>query len=101
MAFGDDDLTAIFSSSGAFTVLGTFDVSGSPLAVYGMFSAGSDANMLYGVEVEATDPSFTCKSSDVATVRNKMTVVISAVTYTVQRVAKSGAPGIATVYLKT
>jgi hypothetical protein len=101
MAFGDEDLDAIFSADDPFTVLATFDVNGDDLAIYGHFTDGTDAVNIYGVDIEAQSPSINCWQTEVADVRNKMSVEIESVTYTVTRIAKSGAPGIATVYLKT
>jgi hypothetical protein len=101
MAFGDDDLDAIFSADDPFSVLATFNVSGDELEVYGQFTDGTDNVNLYGVDIEAQRPSITCRQSDIATVRNKMSVTIDGTAYTVERIEKSGAPGVATVYLKT
>jgi hypothetical protein len=102
MAFGDEDLDAIFSSSDPFAVLAVFQIDVSTqVSVYGQFTAGTDETMLYGVAVEGQNPSIICRSSEITAVRPKMTVTISTVAYTVQRIEKSGAPGVATVYLKT
>jgi hypothetical protein len=97
---GDDDLDAIFSSSGDFTQLGTFDVSGESLEVYGIFTDASALPTMFEVGVRAGLPSFTCKTTDVATVRNKMSVVIGGTTYKVEDIEKVGV-GTSVVWLKT
>ena len=97
---GDEDLDAIFSESGEFTQLGTFDVSGSPLAVYGIFTDLTQALSILTNEIETNDASFACKTSAIATVKRDMTVVINAVTYTVKRIQTLGT-GSSLVTLKT
>lgn len=102
MAFGDDDLDTIFSSTDPLAVLGTFDVGGTPLEVYGEFTGPTDETQLFGqVAVEASEPSFTCRTSDILTVRNKMSVTIAGEgTFKVERITKIGT-GVSLVYLKT
>jgi hypothetical protein len=101
MAFGDEDLDVIFSDGGEFTDLSTFDVNGEPLEVYGIFTGATDETVLFGqVAVEASDPTFACKTADIETVRNRMTVEIGGDTYRVERKTKIGT-GVSLVYLKT
>lgn len=101
MAFGDEDLDAIFSSGDPFAVLASFAVSGNTVQVYGQFTDGTGPTTLFGLTTEATDASITCRTSDIASVRSKMKVTIDTVQYTVERIEKSGAPGFSVVYLKT
>lgn len=101
MSFVDDDLAQIFSASNPLAVLAAFDPSGTNVEVYGLFTDGTDATVMYGVDVEAQNPSITCRQSDVSTVENRMKVTINSTQYTVERIAKSGSPGVTTVYLKT
>lgn len=98
---GDGDLDSIFNN-------GDFDEEVSfvtaaltpPLKVRGWFTDGSDATTLYGVEIEANRPSLICKTDDITTVRNKMTVTIRSVVYSVEKIERLGT-GASVVYLKT
>jgi hypothetical protein len=100
---GDDDLDAIFAS-GDFDEEAVFTIVVSPLStltIRGWFTDGSDATLLFGnVEIEASKPSLICKTADIATVRNKMSVSIRSTDYTVERVENNGT-GLTVVYLKT
>lgn len=100
---GDDDLDLIFEN-GDFNVDAVFTISTGPtvqITVPGWFTAASEGVAMMGnVEVEANKPNFTCKTSAIATVRNKMSVTISSVTYTVERITDIG-NGTSLVYLKT
>jgi hypothetical protein len=104
MAFGDEDLDAIFSSSDPFAVQAIFTtVVGPPattVTVYGQFTDASEGVQLFGVETQAAQPSFTCRTSEVTSVKPKMKVTISAVVYTVEKIEKVGT-GVSVVWLKT
>lgn len=118
-----DDLDACFLT-GDFAQRGTFTVGGSDVVVSGYFSGGSDAADLYGVQVEAVDPTFTCPTSEISGVTrgtallidgeerplvyngnrlvyNAAPLLTSGATdaYTVQRVQKVGT-GVSVCYLK-
>jgi hypothetical protein len=100
VAISDDDLDACFSTDD-FAVPATFTIDGSTeIEVNGYFTNGSDATILYGVEIEAVEPSFTCRTSEIEDVRNKMSVSIGGNDYTVVRIQKVGT-GTSVVYLKT
>jgi hypothetical protein len=102
VAISDDDLDACFSTDD-FAVPATFTLTASPLTtleVDGHFTNGSDATVLYGVDIEAVEPSFTCRTSEIESVRNKMAVEIEGNDYTVARIQKVGT-GVSVVYLKT
>jgi hypothetical protein len=100
MAISDDDLDACFSTDD-FAVPATFTIAvGSTLEVNGDFTEGSDATILYGVDIEAVEPSFMCRTSAITSVRNKMAVSIGSNDYTVVRIQKVGT-GISVVHLKT
>lgn len=100
---GDDDLETIFEN-GDFDTTAVFTISTGPtvtLDVKGWFTAASQGvSMMSNVEVEAAKPSFTCPTADIATVRNKMSVVIDSVTYQVEKVEPVGT-GVSVVWLKT
>jgi hypothetical protein len=100
MAFGDDDLEAIFSDAGEFSVLATFDVSGDPLEVYGQFTAETRTTDILSGQPVAFDNSFTCRTSDVAAVRRDTSVTIDGTTYTVKQKQDLGT-GVSLVLLKT
>lgn len=101
MAFGDEDLDVIFGSTGEFNVLGTFDVDGEPLEVYGEFTEATQTTDLLSGQPLTFDNSFTCRSSDVDTVkRDRDTVVIGGTTYTVKQKQNLGT-GVSLVTLKT
>jgi hypothetical protein len=96
---GDDDLDAIFAS-GDFDEDAVFTIGLSTLTIRGWFTDGSDATTMYGVEIDASKPSLICKTDDLATVRNKMSVSIRSVNYTVEKIENIGT-GVSVVYLKT
>lgn len=99
---GDGDLDAIFSN-GDFDTSAVFTISTGPtvtLTVRGWFQESTEAENLMSGEVEVQDPNFTCETTDVATVKNEMTVVINATTYKVKRKQKIGT-GASLIYLKT
>lgn len=97
---GDGDLELIFES-GDFDTVAEFTISvGVTREVNGWFTEGSDATLLYGVQIEAVEPTFTCPSDEITAVQNKMAVVINAATYTVQRKQQIGT-GVSVCYLKT
>lgn len=99
---GDGDLDVIFAN-GDFDTAAVFTISTGPtvtLTVRGWFQEASEAVEIAGDRIEAVDASFTCETSDVATVKNEMSVVINAVTYKVKRKQKTGT-GVTLVWLKT
>lgn len=100
MAFGDEDLDAIFSSSDPFAVLATFDVSGSPLEVYGQFTDATETVDILSGQPLTFDKSLACRTSEVATVKREMTVVIEGTTYTVKQKQSIGT-GVSLIHLKT
>lgn len=95
MAITDDDLDACFSTAD-FGVVATFDFGD----VNGHFTEGSDAVQQYGVDIEAVEPSFTCRTDEVEDVAIKDTVEIEDATYTIMRKQKIGT-GVSVLYLKT
>lgn len=95
----DDDLDACFSTN-EFGVEAVFDLNPGTLTITGYFTRGSDAIREYGVDIEAVEPSFTCKTSDVTSIRNGMSVEIENDTYEVKRMQKVGT-GVSCLYLKT
>jgi hypothetical protein len=100
MAFGDDDLDAIFSADDPFAVLATFDINGTPLDVYGEFTDATKAVSMFSGQIESNDASITCRSDQIGDVKNDMTVEIDNVTYTVKDKQKLGT-GTTLVILKT
>jgi hypothetical protein len=99
----DTDLDAIYTAAnGAVEAEFVIDPEDEDanITVLGFYTYGSDKVLMYGVEVEAVEPSFTCKTPAIAAVRNKMTVTIASSSRTVERVQKIG-NGTSVVYLKT
>ena len=100
MAISDDDLDACFSTDD-FAVPAVFGVSGPDVTVNGYFTDGTDAVELYGVQVEASEPTFTCRSSAITSGMVKgITVTINSIAYTLQKIKRIGT-GVSLVYLKT
>lgn len=93
---GDGDVEAIFNS-GDFDETAAFS---NGITVQGWFTDGSDATSMYGVEIEASRPTFICSTDGIATVRSRMTVTIGSTVYTVEKIEKHGT-GVSSVYLKT
>lgn len=93
----DEDLAFQFSSTDPFCVLGTFS---NAVTAYGRFIDATESVALIGNQLEANDPTFECRTSEVETVTNEMTVVINSVTYTVKRRQRIGT-GVTLFYLKT
>ena len=100
---GDGDVATILAN-GDFDTDAVFTISSGPtvtLTVSGWFTEQSDAVTMYGqVQVEAQKPTFTCETTAIATVRNKMAVTINSTAYTVERIEDTGM-GVSVVYLKT
>lgn len=94
---GDEDLDACFNTDD-FGI--EADFGGSTGSVKGHFTDATEATLLYGVEIEARDPSFACKTSDITAVRNKDSVTIDGTDYTVAKIQKLGT-GVSLVTLKT
>jgi hypothetical protein len=99
MAISDDDLGACFSTDD-FAVEAVFAVAGSNITVNGYFTDGSDATEMLGVRIEASQPSFMCRTSQVTTVTRGITATINAIAYRVERIVRTGT-GVSVVYLKT
>lgn len=96
----DDDVQAIFNS-GDFDECAVFTIDDSTeICVNGIFTDATDATAVFGTEIEASKPTVVVPTSDIARVRNKMTVNIRDTDYTVEKVEKVGA-GMSVVYLKT
>ena len=96
---GDGDLEQIFES-GDFDTEAVFGTTPTT-TVHGWFTDASDEVTMYGtVSIEAAKPSFMCQTADITDVRNKMTAAIDDVTYTVERIERTGT-GVSVVYLKT
>jgi hypothetical protein len=103
MAFGDEDLDQIFSESDPFAVLASFDINGNgndPIEVYGEFTEANETVDLLSGQPIAFDKSFTCRTSEVSTVKREMTVDIGGTTYTVKQKQNVGT-GVTLVLLKT
>lgn len=98
---GDDDLTKIFNN-GDFDEEAIFVITppAGTITVRGWFTDASEAASLYSGELEANDASFVCKTSDVATVKNEMTVTIRGTQYKVKRKQKTGT-GVSMIVLKS
>lgn len=97
----DEDLDAIFEDE-TFSTCAEFALTAnSSICVNGHFTDASDAVVLFGnVEIEAQRPTFVCRTSKIADVRNKMSVTIDETDYTVEKISKIG-QGSSVVYLKT
>lgn len=98
MAISDDDLAMCFSTDD----LGTraiFDTAQGELIVNGYFTEGSDAVEMYGVEIEAASPSFTCPAAEIAAVRRGNPVEIGERAFTAERIQRTGTR-VAVVYLR-
>ena len=93
------DLDTIFSTND-FGVLATFSVSGSDVEVNGHFTDASEAVNILSGEIEANDASFSCRTDEVESVKNGMSVEIDGTTYEVKRKHKLGT-GASLFYLKT
>jgi hypothetical protein len=99
MAISDDDLDACFSEDD-FAVEATFAVSGPDVTVSGYFTEATDAVEMYGQMIEANKPSFVCKTDEIESVTRGTSVTIDEVTYTVEKISKTGV-GTSVCYLKT
>lgn len=95
---GDEDLDLIFSN-GDFDEEAIF-ATPSSVSVQGWFTDKTEAVSLYTGELEANDASFVCKTDDVETVKNEMTVTIRETVYTVKRKQKIGT-GVTMIVLKS
>jgi hypothetical protein len=96
---GDDDLDAIFAS-GDFDEDVVFATSPDDTTVRAWFTAKTEGNMLFAVDVEAQAPTLALKTNDVPANVTGMTVTVRSVDYTVKKAETSGV-GVTTLYLKT
>ena len=96
----DSDLTAIFAS-GDFDTAAVFTIAGpSTVTVRGWFTDSQQNLNMITNEVEAVNPSFLCKTSAITGVKRGNSVVINAVTYTAERIERTGV-GTTFIHLKT
>lgn len=94
---GDSDLDSCFSTDD-FGVEGSFS-NGGP-TVNGYFTNATEAVSIGETMIEATDASFTCRTSLITTVRQGHTVTIDAVVWTIKRILRTGT-GVSVCYLKS
>lgn len=94
----DSDLDGCFDTDD-FAQTAVFTVGGQPVTVSGYFTNGSDAVEQYGVQVEAVEPNFTCRTTAISTVTRGVAVTVNSGSYTVQRIQKVGT-GVSVCYLK-
>lgn len=99
MAISDDDLDACFSTDD-FAVEGIFETSGGNVAVNGYFTDPTDAVEINDIRIEASEPTFQCRTSETTAVRRGDTVTIDSTDYTVERYQRVGI-GVTVFYLKT
>lgn len=95
---GDDDLSIL--ENGDWDEEAVFTVGAGTVTVKGWRTLPTQQVNVLTNEVEASNPTFQTRSSGVSTVRNKDSVVIGGVTYTVQRIEQIG-DGRCLVHLKT
>ena len=98
MAISDDDLDACFSTDD-FAVPGSFSTTGVG-TVNGYFTNATDAVEINDVRIEASEPTFVCRSSQTTAVRRGNTLTISGTVYTIERAQRVGM-GATVFYLKT
>lgn len=96
---GDDDLDAIFAS-GDFDEDVVFATSPDDTTVRAWFTAKTEGNTLFAVDVEAQAPTLVLKTDDVPANVTGLTVTVRSVDYTVKKAETSGV-GVTTLYLKT
>ena len=77
-----------------------FATTPSPLTVTAIYKAGTESVSQYGMEVEAYGKSLTCRTSDIATVRDGMSVTVRGDSHTVEKIKDIGT-GVSVVFLKT
>lgn len=92
MQISEADLDAIFAG-GDTAIVGGMEIQGHLLY-------GSDAAIIYGVEIEAVKPAFNCKYSDISDISRGASVTINGDTFTVEKIQKIG-NGTGCIYLKT
>lgn len=97
----DADLESIFEGDDLDQVDALFTVAGpAEFTTRGFFTAASDAVTINETRIEAMEPTFMARTSEITAVRKGDSVVISAVTYSVERIQKLG-DGMSVCYLKT
>lgn len=97
------DLAAIFENDFTTDVVFAIDPDDSDqdLTVRGKFTAASEGVSLMGnVEVEASKPSVVCRTSQITTVKTKITATVDSVDYKVEKIEPTGV-GTSVVWLKT
>ena len=97
----NDDLDTIFSTADfAETLSFNQVVTDGVVDVTGHFDEGSDAAEMYGVEIEAVKPTFTCRTTDAGYLSRGDTTSRSGTHYVIERIQKVGT-GVSVAYLKT
>ena len=99
---GDGDVEAIFEN-GDFDTEASFATTPTATVINGWFTDGTDAVVVYGVELEAQNPSFTTPTANLtaAMKAHGLSVTINTVVYKLQKVQSLGPVGVSIVYLKT
>lgn len=96
----DSDLDPCFSTND-FAVTAQFADAVDPdytIEVNGYFSDGTDAVKLYDSMIEALEPAFICKTSDIEEVTRGWEAFINSEYYRVERIERAGT-GVSTIYL--
>lgn len=94
----DNDLDGCFGTAD-FAETAIFTVLGLPVAVVGYYTGASDAVDQFGVQIEAVEPNFTCRTAEISGVSRGTAIDLDAGTYTVNRIQKIGT-GVSVCYLK-
>lgn len=97
------DLAAIFENDFTTDVVFVIDPDDleQNITARGKFTAASEGvNLMGNVEVEASKPSVVCMTSQITTVKNRMTATVDSVNYTVEKIEPTGV-GTSVVWLKT
>ena len=99
MAISDDDLDLCFSLDD-FGVEGIFETAGGNVAANGYFTDATDAVEINNVRIEASEPTFVCRTSETTAVRRGDTLTVASTEYTVERYQRVGM-GATVFYLKS
>jgi hypothetical protein len=99
MAISDDDLDTCFSTDD-FAVEGIFETSEGSVTVNGYFTDATDAVTINDTRIEATEPTFQCRTTEIEDVRQGDTLTIDDTEYEVKRIQRVGI-GVSVCYLKS
>ena len=96
----DADLESIFEGDDLDQVDAVFTTTSGGVSTRGFFTGPTDAVTINETRIEAAEPTFMCRTTQIESVRRGDAVSVSNDVYSVQRIQKVG-DGMSVCYLRT